>query len=69
MNKDMMIDFLIDNESVDDLKADLKKYFHQVEEAKHFIYTNYFDEESGEWINKDFQRVYYYLDFNNNEVK
>ena len=69
MDKDKMIDFLIDNESTEDLRNDLKKYFRQIEKAKDFIYTNFFEEETGMWLNKDMQQVYYYLDFNNSEVK
>lgn len=69
MDKDQMIDFLIDNESTEDLKKDLKKYYHQIEKAKEFIYKNYFKEGVGIWTNEDMKQVYYYLEFNNNEIK
>ena len=69
MNKEKMIDFLVDNEDVEDLKEDLKKYFRQVEKAKEYLLDWFFDEKANEWKDRHAQQVYYYLEFNNNEIK
>lgn len=68
MSRENMIEFLIDNESVEDLKKDLKMYFEQVEKAKQLIYINYFDEKTGKWLDEAFKQLYYILDFNNSEI-
>lgn len=68
MSRENMIEFLIDNESVEDLKKDLKMYFEQVEKAKQLIYVNYFDEKTGKWLDEAFKQLYYILDFNNSEI-
>jgi len=69
VNKENMIDFLVDNEPVDDLKDDLKKYFRQVERAKDYLLEWFYDEKENKWKDKHAQQVYYFLEFNNNEVK
>lgn len=69
MNKDKMIEFLIDNESPEDLKESYKKLFTKIETAKELIFVNYFDVQNNNWTNKTAQQVYYILDFNNNEVE
>lgn len=69
MDKSKMIDFLIDNENIDDLKDDLKKYFRQIERAKDYLLEWFYDDKSNEWKDKYAQQVYYFLDFNNNEIK
>lgn len=69
MNKEKMIDFLVDNEDVEDLKEDLKKYFRQIEKAKEYLLDWFFDEKTNEWKDRHAQQVYYYLEFNNTEIK
>lgn len=64
-----MIDFLVDNESNEDLKRDLKLYFNQVEKAKDYLLEWFYNADMNVWTDKQAQQVYYYLDFNNNEVE
>lgn len=69
MTTEQIIDYLVDNEDKNDLKIYLKGYFKQIEIAKKFIYAMYHNEETGEWDNSDFEKVYYYLDFNRKYVE
>ena len=68
MEKAKMIKFIIDNENEQDVQNFITKYMEQIEIAKSFIYINYFNEETQEWLNKNAQQVYNYLNFNNEEI-
>lgn len=69
MDKDKMINFILDNESVDDIKNYFKAYYNQMQKAKDYILDNFYDAEAKEWRDQYMQQVYYILDFNNGEIK
>ena len=58
MDTDKIIDFIIETESEEELKADLKKYYSQIKEAKEFIFLKYFDISEEKWLDEDFEKVY-----------
>lgn len=65
MDRDKMIDYIVETETTEEIKADLKNIFKQIEKAKDFMFNKYFDIEEEKWLDEDFEKVYNLLSWNN----